>query len=494
MPTFLEFLTALAAIFLLFYLYVTRYVFTYFKRKGIPYLEPSFPLGNSQSLLRGEKTISLIFKDFYDQLKAKGARYGGYFMITKKSLMLVDPEVIRWILVKDFKHFVDRGTYVNEEDDPLSANMFNLEGQKWKAIRSKLSPTFTSGKMKYMFDTVVKCSEPFEEYLEGYVTGKNPVDIKTVFTSYTVDVIGSCAFGLDCNTFKDKDHKFLKYSFKAISKINPLKVLILMGIPSLAKKLHMRLTSKDVEEFFFDLIKKTVAFRRDTNTTRKDFMQLLLELLESNKVNINEMTSEALLFFNAGFETSSTTGTFCLYELAKNPEVQDRLREEVHEMLENNNGQVTYEGVQEMKYLAQVIDETLRKYPPLGFLNRMVVSDYKIPDTDIVLEKGFSILISTYSLQHDPEFYPEPDKFDPDRFSEENKRNIVPFTYMPFGDGPRNCIGMRFGIMQTKIGLIGLLRNHKYTLNSKTLTPLTFDAKRPLLSPVGGIWLNVEKV
>lgn len=88
-----------------------------------------------------------------------------------------------------------------------------------------------------------------------------------------------------------------------------------------------------------------------------------------------------------------------------------------------------------------LLAETLRIYPAIPSLNRQCTKDYHIPDTDVVIEKGTKVLISILGLHHDPEYFPEPEKFDPDRFSDENKHNIRPFTYLPFGDGPRNCIG-----------------------------------------------------
>ena len=124
-----------------------------------------------------------------------------------------------------------------------------------------------------------------------------------------------------------------------------------------------------------------------------------------------------------------------------------------------------------MKYLQQVVDETLRMYPPKPNVPRMCIKDYKVPGTDLVIEKGTSLLISLYGLHNDPEYFPNPEKFDPERFSEENKPKIKPYTYIPFGDGPRICIGMRFGLQQVKIGLASILKNFRVYL-----TPLTSEA------------------
>lgn len=217
---------------------------------------------------------------------------------------------------------------------------------------------------------------------------------------------------------------------------------------------------------------------------------------------------------NDSFETSSTTMTFALYELALNPEIQEKMREEVNAVLKKHDNKLTYEAMLEMKYLQMVIDgenliffflknlhviaanqtETLRKYPPVDNLLRIAANDYKIPDTNLVIEKDTLTFIPVYSIHHAPSLYPNPDKFDPERFSEENKQNRHPMAYLPFGEGPRNCIGLRFGLMQTRIGLIKLMQNFKFSPASKTMIPLGFSASAPLLSPAEDMWLKVEKL
>lgn len=167
--------------------------------------------------------------------------------------------------------------------------------------------------------------------------------------------------------------------------------------------------------------------------------------------------SQVFVFLVAGFDTSSTAMSFALFELAKNPDIQLKLQRDIDDTLERHNNEWTYECVQDMKYLEQVFDETLRKYPSVPFLLRVTSRDYKIPGTDIILDKGTSVNINTLGLHRNPKYYPNPEVFDPDRFSAEGKQNRIPFTYLPFGDGPRNCVGMRYGLLQSKIGLASIL-------------------------------------
>lgn len=163
--------------------------------------------------------------------------------------------------------------------------------------------------------------------------------------------------------------------------------------------------------------------------------------------------------------------------------------------------------------------ETLRKYPPLTAITRNCVRDYKVPDIDVTIDKGTRVFIPILGLHHDPEYYPDPEKFDPERFSEENKKNRHPFQYIPFGEGPRICIGeyssypffwitvncfnslnnilgLRFGLMQTKVGLTVLLRNYRFSLNNKTRVPPRIDPYNNtfIYTSQDTVWLDTEKI
>lgn len=214
-------------------------------------------------------------------------------------------------------------------------------------------------------------------------------------------------------------------------------------------------------------------YRTKNNVQRNDFLQLLLQLKtlgyvkdadnpdegkeHQQKFTVEQAAAQAFLFFFAGFETSSSTMQFALYELALHPDIQEQLQQEIDANLAKNEGKFTYESVMNMELLDRVVDgkrllpnfsefqvfflETLRKYPVAGLLFRECNEKYVIPGTNHELIPGDSIFFPVYAYHHDPQYYPEPDKFDPDRFLPENKASRPQCAYMPFGDGPRNCIG-----------------------------------------------------
>ncbi|KAM0734447.1 Cytochrome P450 6k1 [Formica fusca] len=134
-------------------------------------------------------------------------------------------------------------------------------------------------------------------------------------------------------------------------------------------------------------------------------------------------------------------------------------------------------------------------YPLLGYLNRMPNETYKVPDFDLVIEKGTPVYISMLGLHYDPEYFPNPNKFDPERFNEENKRNRPPCVYFLFGDGPRACISTRLGILQVKLALIIILSKCEVTSCKKTLIPMIIDPRGAMTVPLNGvIHLNFRKI
>lgn len=135
----------------------------------------------------------------------------------------------------------------------------------------------------------------------------------------------------------------------------------------------------------------------------------------------------------------------------------------------------------------------MRKYPPGPDLTRLCENDYHVPGTDIIIEKGTTVIIPVRAIHYDPEFYPNPEKFDPNRFESEEKKKRDAMTWLPFGEGPRNCLGYRFGIMQMKIGLVTLLSNFTFSFGPKTAVPIVYSKSAIVLTPEN-IFLKVESL
>ncbi|XP_071447749.1 cytochrome P450 6a2-like [Hetaerina americana] len=462
-------------------------------------------------LMQKESTLE-FFKNFYQRFE--GHPYGGYMSVWEPTFLVREPALIKQILIKDFSHFHDRGVVVDEKNDPLTAHLFNLSGQRWHFLRNKLSPTFTSGKMRYMFPLVKKCTEDFHKAITAEISKNgNEIEVKDMNARYTTDVIGTTAFGVDVGSlFKpDAEMRMIGRKIFELTTLEAFKMFVFFLAPGVAKYFKFRIVEPYVEKYFIKVVSDTIEYRQGKNITRNDFLQLLMNLKNSNatengskdELDINQLCAQAFVFFIGGFETSATTLTFCLYELARHPDIQKKMAEEIDQVLEKHNGELTYESLSEMPYMDRVISETLRLYPAVPILFRECTKEYRIkreefPDPlmptnrkeDIVIEKGVKVLLPIVGLHYDPKYYPHPEKFDPDRFTEEAKSQRPPFTFLPFGEGPRICIGMRFGNMQTKAGLVALLSNFEIRPGKKTANPIVLDPKLFVPAVKDGVYLQ----
>lgn len=279
-----------------------------------------------------------------------------------------------------------------------------------------------------------------------------------------------------------------------MSPLELVKLLFTTSSPELSKKLGFHANPKESCDFLQKVFVETIKARETGGVQKNDFVQLLLKMRETVSLSVDEMAAEAFIFFTGGFETSSSTLTFCLYELALSSDIQQKLRAEIEDGLEGNDGTLTYEMLFNFKYLDCVVKETLRKYPIVPGMLRKCTKKYQIPETNLTIPEGQNLLIPIYSVHHDPEYYPSPEVFDPERFTPENSVDRNPITFLAFGEGPRACIGERFGMLQVKLALVKLLTNFDFSVCHKTTIPMKFKAAAPFLAPIDGMTLKVKRL
>ncbi|CAG2180351.1 unnamed protein product [Oppiella nova] len=187
----------------------------------------------------------------------------------------------------------------------------------------------------------------------------------------------------------------------------------------------------------------------------------------------DELTAQGILFFIAGYDTTSAALTHTIYYLSQHPECQQKLYEEL-----KTCDEFTYEKLVHLKYLNAVINETLRLAPSLTRIQRECVQDYKLGNTGITIPKGASIEIYPYAIHRDPEYWPNPNDFIPDRFLEPTHH---PYAFIPFGGGPRLCIGQRFALNEMRMCLAKLINKYQFDLSNKT--KLDYFTGSLLMSP-----------
>ncbi|XP_039293183.1 LOW QUALITY PROTEIN: cytochrome P450 9e2 [Nilaparvata lugens] len=517
-----------AVILLLFYLKTSQKL-NYFQERNFPYAKTSVHelLRKMVEFVLRLKSIDAVVQDIYDS--GAGMKYFGQIGLHKNEIVIRDPDIIYNIMIKDFSYFMDRPFPVDEKNDPLSAHLFSLKGDRWRGLRYKLAPTFTTGKLRSMFKQLTESSDSITNYISS--KPNTCLEVKQLSYCYILDVIASVAFGMKVEAHKYLDgekSEFVEMSlrFFRMNNMRYFKFFMITFFKSFSKFIGLTLTEDDVKAFFFDLVKNIIKYREETGTKSNDFLQLLINMKEQDeenggrveearkemmkheeedkelfenldtskkgaqhfKITDTHLAANTFVFISGGSESTSTALTFALLEIACNPPVQQRMQEEIDSVLMDQ--ELSFSAVNSMTYLNQVVLEVFRKHPPIALLNRLCVQDYKIPDTDHVIRKGDEIILPVSSIHNDPENFPNPEVFDPDRFLYPD--SIRKGTYLPFGMGPRFCIAMRFAILSVKVLLVKIFMAYSIKISPKTIMPIKMKTEFFTKGIQGGLWIDFE--
>lgn len=436
----------------------------YWRKRGVAFYNKHNVMGVFWPFLTKPRALFENFNEVYNEFPEEPAV--GIGTLLSPTLYIRDPVNINHVLTTDFNSFYHRGVETNE-CDTLGQMLLFLHGKKWKLVRQSLTPLFTSIKLKSMFHTIDKSAQDFIVYLKERpeLLKKNTFATLNTFCSAA---IGVTVFGVTTESIFDSP--FLKVALTAFSSdfVRNLKVTIANVSPSLFKFLNLNFF-KEFEPFFISAIKQVIKQRQNDKVKRHDFADLCLTLQANGNLKDPDtgyevtptdelLAAQALFFFVAGVEPTAAAIFATMVELGKHPEIQQKVHEEIDNAFEESDGKMSYDVVFNMKYLDMVMSEAMRIHPSIGYLQRKCTKDTVLPNGNIRVEKGTNIFNALYELHHDPKYYPDPWKFDPERFSKENKGPMMDMTYMPFGKGGRICIGMRYALLQAKAGLLHLLR------------------------------------
>ncbi|XP_050352999.1 cytochrome P450 6B7-like [Nymphalis io] len=489
------------------YYYLTKN-HDYWKKRKVPYLKPSLLFGNYKDYILFRKNLPNVAQDICR--KFPNEPYVGVFYGTDPALIIKDPNLIKLVMAKDFYYFSYREVSQHLHKELITQNMFFNGGDKWKVLRQNLTALFSSAKMKNMFPLIESCASALEDALNREMTNQNTIEIKSLLARYTMDCIGSCAFGINTGTLtaKSSSNPFTIMGEKLFDVTNygGFRLVSRAMWPALFYRLGFTLFDNDIIHFFNKILTEVFESRQYKESSRNDFVDLILgwkkksyligdsitkfntgaKTTISLNVDDNLLIAQCTLFFAAGFETTSTTTSFILYELAKRKDAQTRVLEEIDDYYQRHEGKIEYECINEMPFVQACIDETLRIYPVLGVLTREVTENYTLP-TGLLLEKGTRVHIPVYDLHHNPEHFSDPEEFRPERFLGDERKNIKPFTYMPFGEGPRICIGLRFSKMPIVAGLLTILKNYSIELAEGMPRTIDFQPRALVVHAIGGI-------
>ncbi|XP_065080305.1 probable cytochrome P450 9f2 isoform X2 [Ochlerotatus camptorhynchus] len=491
------------------------------------------PFGSTGQMLRKKCAFSDFIKMIYD--KYSGVKVFGLFDMTTKMFVIRDPELIKKITVKDFEYFINRRSSFGENKDNdngilLSNTLVMLNDQRWRDMRAIFSPAFTGSKMRAMFELIAKYSDVMVRVLKEQAseTGYMDYDMKDCLSRVANDIVATCAFGLQVESLESRENEFYMMG-KQLMNFNRITVMIRMIafglLPGLMAKLGFDIIDAEHSRYFTKIIMDAVRTREIQGIVRPDMIHLLMQarkgvlrnqketaednagfatveesdvgksVVNNKTITETEFVAQCLIFFLAGFDSVSSGMVFMVYELAINPNVQRRLFEEIMETNHQLGGKpLTYDTLQQMKYMDMMVSESLRMWPIPAF-DRKCVRDYVVDDgagLKFTIDAGDCIWVPVHGIHRDPKYYPNPEKFDPERFRDENKATIDTTMYLPFGMGPRNCIGSRFALMEMKAIMYALLLNFSIERNEKTLVPMRLAKGFAGLNGEGGIHLRLQ--
>ncbi|XP_014487195.1 PREDICTED: cytochrome P450 9e2-like [Dinoponera quadriceps] len=501
---FTTFVSLILGTVIILYLYLKKNA-KYWQKRGIPCANGALlGIGHMWELLIGKISFSDICRKIYHD--NKDCSMVGFYNFMTPTLMIREPELVKTVLQTSFTNFHENGVKIDPDLDPLLANNpFFTYGEKWVTGRKRLTYAFSSMRLKILLESVKQVCGEFENFLDKKLekTGEVEMELKELFAKYTAQVVANAGFGVNGFCFDDKKQQESFYemgkSFLDLSIVNNIILTIAFLIPGFGKVFRVRFLPKKIDRFFRTLVTDIMEQRRTSGTQRNDFLQLMVELdrAEGNKLDLEVLVSHTMSFFLDGYETSSITLSFVGFQLALNPEVQKKLRKEVMTVLTKHNGILTYEALREMTYMDQVISESQRIIPAIGFMSRICTDEIELKGSDGVVcsvESGTSILIPVHGLQEDPCYWENPLVFDPERFNLDKKHSIERFAFLPFGEGPRMCVGMRMALLQIKACLAVLLRKYSLELSPKMQMPLKLRCTPFLNAPVGGAWALIRPI
>ncbi|XP_014276562.1 probable cytochrome P450 6a17 [Halyomorpha halys] len=434
----------------------------YWKRRNVFSLPTVFLFGNFWELIVKHK-LSVMFCDMYKKYKKE--KMIGFYSFYKPMMFVSDPEIIQKVLVTDFNSFSNNGLEVDKDIDPISGyNPFSAKTVPvWKELRSIQSANQSPLKLKEVVPNMIKIGE----LMYGYINNKKnqPIPALDIAIRAAVDSAVAHGYGIEPKSFLDSEFTFLK--FANVEKLFSATFVTMVAgflFPLVNRLFRLRMTSKEAEDFFISMTKTNIDYRQSNKITRGDLFDTIIKL---NKKKIeqgdkaysdSEMSAHCATFFMDSTITSSVVLSFILLELANNQDVQEKLRREIF-LVGKKSEDFDSDKIHSIAYLQMVFDEALRMHSPVTIVSRLCTKDTLIEGVQI--SKGTKVFISPLAIHYDPEYYHDPEKFDPERFSEINKESRPKYTFLGFGEGPRICVGLKYATLFVKTTVAFILLKYK---------------------------------
>ncbi|CAL2031265.1 unnamed protein product [Caenorhabditis brenneri] len=493
------------------------YHWTFWIRRGVPGPRGFPVIGICNITYNGDYPPFLRIKEW-------GKKYGPIFGFTegiKKTLVISDPDLVQEVFVKQFDNFYGRklNAVHGDPEKDKRVSLFAAQGYKWKRLRTISSPTFSNNSLRKVTSTIEECALELLRHIEEKTVGGEQIDMLQFYQEFTLDVIGRIAMGQpDSQMFKNPLFPHVRSIFGEsrqkifmIGAISPIMIDIMKWFIRnvLPKKQN---ESSVIWSTVEEAVRRRMEERADPDRLYpeepQDFIDLFLdaksdEMLDSignegysirnhkisKTLTTDETIAQCTVFIIAGFDTTALSLSFTTYLLATHPGIQKKLQEEVDR--ECPDPEISFDQLSKLKFMECVMKETLRLYPLAAPANsRTCMKDTVIVD-GIRIEKGVHVVANTWAIHTNPKIWgADAGEFKPERWLTNTDHFLQKGGYLPFGLGPRQCIGMRLAYMEEKLLLAHILRKYTFETGAKTVIPMKLVG-RATTQPTS-VWMHLR--
>ena len=440
-------------------------------------------------------------------------KYGPTFICfygIKPMIMTEDLEIIRSINVKNFDSFVNRVSLPWILSKRKVPDLFRMRDEQWRRVRRILTPTFSSKKLRMMSPLIQESCERLSNKIATVSDTDNSVDVWELFGVFTMEVILATAFSRDISSDSGKENPLVKAAASVFGSMRSgntqsfeKMLMVISHFPWCVPFLGLLLSRTEfaqnwnyLEESALKLIEDRQIAMTTTGSIRQDILQLVLEAHDENietepsaYLSNGEVIVTIVTFMLAGYDSTRNALSYTAYLLALNPTIQDRLIREINEYYDVNPDSSLYDAAESIEYVTMVLYESMRMFPPSARVTRECNQTCAVTD-ELIIEKGVDITFCIFSVHRNPDYWPNPDNFDPERFNPNNEQSYPTFAYLPFGEGPRQCIGKRLALLEAKMTLVAILKNFHFIRTTDTEVPLDLCVGFTM-SPRNGVKLSI---
>ncbi|KAH8008953.1 hypothetical protein HPB51_008144 [Rhipicephalus microplus] len=434
-------------------------------------------------------------------------KYGkifGFFLAEKPYMVVTDVDVIKEIFIKDSRIFQDRPLYALDVE-PMTSSVFFVKGAEWRKVRSIMNQGFTAAKVKLYSRIVNQCANVFVDILGEFCSKSRVSEMYRLTQSLALDIITKAALAWEIDCQRNSGDSFLTWMRKVFEHADKTALESSFTFPALRPLLllfyPLSSFARCMKKMMDDVDKVTEQRRSGESPRREDMIQMILDAQENAKnhsqatgqkvktLEDRHVSSNAVVLLIAGFDTTASALAFLLHLVAKHPEEQTKILKELEDRFPCVH-ELSFEQLHELERLDMVVKEALRLYPPVP----LMVARCCIKNTTVLghfIPAGVNIIAPAWYVHRDPDLWEEPEKFMPDRFSEEKSKRRHSAAYFPFGLGQRTCLGKRVGLLTMKTALIKTLRDYKLELCEKSQDPLLMTVPSLVGNPKGGVYLKL---